>query len=34
MREEMKDFKVEYFPHKSATYVLKGYDDINAKLDD
>ena len=34
MKDEMKDFKVEQFPHKSATYVLKGYDDINAKLDD
>jgi dynein heavy chain len=33
MKEEMKIFTLTLFPYKK-TSVLKGYDDINAKLDD
>lgn len=34
MKAEMKEFKIMLFPYKGKTYVVKGYDDINAKLDD
>ena len=34
MKEEMKLFILSLFPYKGKTFVLKGYDDINAKLDD
>lgn len=34
MIAEMKEFQLEIFPHKSGTYVLKGYDDIYTVLDD
>lgn len=34
MKEEMKLFILTLFPYKGKTHVLKGYDDINAKLDD
>ena len=34
MKEEMKLFVLTLFPYKGKTFVLKGYDDINAKLDD
>jgi dynein heavy chain len=34
MKAEMKEFKLSLFSYKGKTFVLKGYDDINAKLDD
>lgn len=34
MKEEMKLFTLTLFPYKGKTFVLKGYDEINAKLDD
>jgi len=34
MKAEMKEFKLSLFNYKGKTFVLKGYDDINAKLDD
>lgn len=34
MKAEMKEFKLMLFSYKGKTFVLKGYDDINAKLDD
>jgi hypothetical protein len=34
MKAEMKEFKLTLFPYKGKTFVLKAYDDINAKLDD
>jgi len=34
MKIEMKDFKLVLFSYKGKTSVLKGYDDINACLDD
>jgi hypothetical protein len=34
MKEEMKAFALTAFPYKGKTYVLKAYDDVNAKLDD
>lgn len=34
MKAEMKEFKLVLFSYKGKTFVLKGYDDINAKLDD
>ncbi len=34
MKAEMKEFKLQLFNYKGKTFVLKGYDDINAKLDD
>jgi hypothetical protein len=34
MKAEMKDFKLSLFSYKGKTWVLKGYDDTNAKLDD
>lgn len=34
MKEEMKLFALTPFPYKGKTYVLKAYDEVNAKLDD
>jgi len=34
MKAEMKEFKLQLFNYKGKTFVLKGYDDINSKLDD
>jgi hypothetical protein len=34
MKEEMKQFTLTLFPYKGKTYVLKAYDEVNAKLDD
>jgi len=34
MKEEMKYFTLTQFPYKGKTYVLKAYDEVNAKLDD
>lgn len=34
MKEEMKLFTLTLFPYKGKTFVLKAYDDVNAKLDD
>ncbi len=34
MREEMKVFQLTLFPYKGKTFVLKAYDEVNAKLDD
>lgn len=34
MKAEMKEFKLVLFNYKGKTFVLKGYDDINSKLDD
>lgn len=34
MREEMKVFTLTLFPYKGKTFVLKAYDEVNAKLDD
>lgn len=34
MKEEMKDFKLTTVPYKGETFVLKAYDEVNAKLDD
>lgn len=34
MKDEMKRFELELFPHKAGTYVLKGYDNVNLILDD
>ena len=34
MKEEMKDFKLTTVPYKETTFVLKAYDEVNAKLDD
>ena len=34
MKEEMKEFKLTTVPYKTETYVLKAYDEVNAKLDD
>ena len=35
MRDEMKDFKLTLFPSKDkTTFVLKAYDEVNAKIDD
>lgn len=35
MKDEMKQFTLTLFPHKGGkTYVLKAYDEVNAKLDD
>ena len=34
MKEEMKLFVLTLFPYKGKTYVLKAYDEVNAKLDD
>lgn len=34
MKEEMKLFNLTLFPYKGKTFVLKAYDDVNAKLDD
>ena len=34
MKDEMKEFKLTTLPYKDITYVLKAYDEVNAKLDD
>ena len=34
MKAEMKEFKIGLAPYKGKTFVIKNYDDINAKLDD
>ena len=34
MKDEMKEFKLTTFPYKDITFVLKAYDEVNAKLDD
>jgi hypothetical protein len=34
MKEEMKEFKLTTVPYKEITFVLKAYDEVNAKLDD
>jgi hypothetical protein len=34
MKEEMKGFQLTQFPYKGKTFVLKAYDEVNAKLDD
>ena len=34
MKEEMKQFTLTLFPYKGKTFVLKAYDEVNAKLDD
>ena len=34
MKEEMKEFKLTTVGYKDITYVLKAYDEVNAKLDD
>ena len=34
MKKELRDFKLELFPYKDITFVLKGYDDIYTILDD
>jgi dynein heavy chain len=35
MKDEMKDFKLTQVAYKDGTtYVLKAYDDVNAKIDD
>jgi len=35
MKDEMKAFTMTIFPYKNGkTYVIKAYDDVNAKLDD
>jgi Dynein heavy chain, N-terminal region 2 len=34
MKEEMKVFTLTLFPYKGKTFVLKAYDEVNAKLDD
>jgi len=30
----MKEFKLTTVPYKETTFVLKAYDEVNAKLDD
>ncbi len=34
MKDEMKEFKLTTVSYKGDTYVLKAYDEVNAKLDD
>jgi dynein heavy chain len=35
MKDDLKEFKIELFTYKkTGTYVLKGFDEINTKLDD
>ena len=34
MKEEMKEFKLTTVPYTEVTFVLKAYDEVNAKLDD
>ncbi len=34
MKEEMKAFTLTLFPYKGKTFVLKAYDEVNARLDD
>ena len=33
-KDEMKKFELELNDYKGITYLIKGYDEINAKLDD
>jgi hypothetical protein len=33
-KEEMKKFDLELTDYKGISFLIKGYDDINAKLDD
>jgi hypothetical protein len=33
-KEDMKKFDLELTDYKGITFLIKGYDDINAKLDD
>jgi hypothetical protein len=34
MKDEMKAFNMSIFPYKGKTFVLKAYDEANARLDD
>jgi len=34
MKDEMRVFNLQQHPHKSNTWVLKAYDEVNGKLDD
>ena len=34
MKEEMKEFKLTPVVYKDTTFVLKAYDEVNAKIDD
>ena len=34
MKEEIKEFKLTTVGYKDITFVLKAYDEVNAKLDD
>ena len=34
MKDEMKEFKLTTVPYKEVTFVLKAYDEVNARLDD
>jgi hypothetical protein len=34
MKDEMKEFKLEQADYKKITWLIKGWDDINTKLDD
>jgi len=34
MKDEMKDFKLTTVSYKEITFVLKAYDEVNARLDD
>lgn len=34
MKEEMKNFNLEQTDYKGITFLIKGWDDINSKLDD
>ena len=33
-KDEMKKFELELNDYKGITYLIRGYDEINAKLDD
>lgn len=34
MKDEMKNFQLMQVEYKGITHLIKGFDDINAKLDD
>lgn len=34
MKDEMKAFTMTIFPYKAKTFVIRAYDEVNAKLDD
>lgn len=34
MRDEMKAFTMTLFAYKGKTFIIKAYDEANAKLDD